>query len=42
VQDVWKTGGAEVPKTLDADHPGTIRLAPFEVLTLELTPASGD
>lgn len=42
VQDVWKTGGADVPKTLDADHAGTIRLAPFEVLTLELTPVSGD
>lgn len=42
VQDVWYSGGTEVPKSLDADHPGTIRLAPFEVLTLELTPASGD
>ncbi|MDO1530079.1 enterotoxin [Fulvimonas sp. R45] len=42
VRDVWKNGGAGVPKTLDADHPGTITLAPFEVLTLELTPAHGD
>ncbi|WP_329742914.1 enterotoxin [Dyella sp. A6] len=38
VRDVWKSGGRNVPKQLDADHPGTIRLAPFEVLTLELTP----
>ena len=38
VHDVWKSGGTEVPKTLDADHAGTIKLAPFEVLTLELTP----
>ena len=38
VHDVWKTGGTGLPKTLDADHPGTIKLAPFEVLTLELTP----
>ena len=38
VQDVWHSGGTEVPKSLDADHPGTIKLAPFEVLTLELTP----
>ena len=41
VHDVWKSGGADVPKALDADHAGTIRLAPFEVLTLELTPANG-
>lgn len=41
VQDVWHSGGSEVPKTLDAEHPATIKLAPFEVLTLELTPASG-
>ena len=38
VQDVWHSGGTEVPKSLDADHPSTIKLAPFEVLTLELTP----
>ncbi|GLQ52646.1 enterotoxin [Dyella flava] len=37
VRDVWKTGGA-VPAHLDADHVSTITLAPFEVLTLELTP----
>jgi len=42
VRDVWKSGGPGVPKMLDADHAGTIRLAPFEVLTLELTPAGGD
>jgi len=41
VQDVWKTGGADVPKQLDADHAGTITLVPFEVLTLELTPIAG-
>ena len=41
VQDVWKSGGTDVPKTLDADHTGTITLAPFEVLTLELTPVGG-
>lgn len=39
VQDVWKAGGGAVPARLDADHVSTIRLAPFEVLTLELTPA---
>ena len=38
VHDVWKNGGADVPRTLDADHASTIELAPFEVLTLELTP----
>ncbi|MGH8160149.1 MAG: enterotoxin [Rhodanobacter sp.] len=38
VHDVWSSGGASVPKQLDADHPGTVTLAPFEVLTLELTP----
>ncbi|MFK2853845.1 enterotoxin [Dyella humi] len=37
VRDVWKSGG-DVPKQLDADHVSTITLAPFEVLTLELTP----
>ena len=37
VRDVWKRG-ADVPKQLDADHVSTITLAPFEVLTLELTP----
>ncbi|WP_174575055.1 enterotoxin [Rhodanobacter sp. C01] len=39
VRDVWGSGSAGVPKQLDADHPDTVTLAPFEVLTLELTPA---
>ncbi len=39
VGDVWHTGGNDLPKTLDADHPVTITLRPFEVLTLQLTPA---
>jgi hypothetical protein len=37
VRDVWKTSG-QVPQQLDADHPGSIVLAPFELLTLELSP----
>jgi hypothetical protein len=37
VRDVWKSG-SDVPQRLDADHVSTITLAPFEVLTLELTP----
>jgi hypothetical protein len=37
VRDVWNSGG-QVPKHLDADHVSTVTLAPFEVLTLELTP----
>jgi len=37
VHDVWHSGG-EVPGQLDAEHVSTITLAPFEVLTLELTP----
>ncbi|HTV85800.1 MAG TPA: enterotoxin [Dyella sp.] len=37
VRDVWHSGG-EVPSQLDADHVRTITLAPFEVLTLQLTP----
>ncbi|HUA79966.1 MAG TPA: enterotoxin [Dyella sp.] len=37
VRDVWKTG-TDVPKHLSADRVSTITLAPFEVLTLELTP----
>ena len=41
VHDVWKTGGNQVPQQLDADHPGSIVLAPFEVLTLELGPIEG-
>ncbi|MEO8748446.1 MAG: enterotoxin [Rhodanobacter sp.] len=42
VHDVWNTGGGDVPKQLDADHAGTITLAPFEVLTLELMPDRSD
>lgn len=38
VHDLWATGDPKVPAKLDADHPTTILLAPFEVLTLELTP----
>lgn len=38
VRDVWNTGGKQVPQRLDADHASSIALAPFEVLTLELTP----
>ena len=38
VHAVWKGTGADVPAVLDADHFKTINLAPFEVLTLELTP----
>ncbi|HXC18217.1 MAG TPA: enterotoxin [Holophagaceae bacterium] len=38
VRDAWKTGGVGLPALLDADHATTIQLAPFEVLTLELTP----
>jgi hypothetical protein len=37
VRDVWKSGG-DVPAQLDADRVSTVTLAPFEVLTLELTP----
>jgi hypothetical protein len=37
VRDVWRSGG-DVPSQLDADHVSTVTLAPFEVLTLELTP----
>ncbi len=40
VHDVWKTGGSQLPQQLDADHPSTVQLAPFEVLTLELTPVT--
>ncbi len=38
VKDVWRSGGRSVPAKLDADHASSIVLAPFEVLTLELTP----
>jgi hypothetical protein len=37
--NVWKTDG-QVPQQLDADHPNVVQLAPFEVLTMELTPLS--
>jgi hypothetical protein len=40
VRDVWETGGTDLPTQLDADHASTIRLAPFEVLTLELVPVT--
>ncbi|MGH8216635.1 MAG: enterotoxin [Rhodanobacteraceae bacterium] len=40
VSDVWHGGGSDVPKTLNADHPVTITLQPFEVVTLQLTPVS--
>ncbi|GGY17623.1 enterotoxin [Rhodanobacter panaciterrae] len=40
VKNVWKTGVSNVPGQLDADHASTIQLAPFEVLTLELTPTT--
>ncbi|MFK2899292.1 enterotoxin [Dyella jejuensis] len=38
VRDVWNSGGNGVPAQLDANDTSTVRLAPFEVLTLELTP----
>ena len=38
VSDVWHSGGDSVPKMLDARRQTTIMLAPFEVLTLQLTP----
>ena len=37
VRDVWNTG-TDLPGQLDAGHVSTVTLAPFEVLTLELTP----
>jgi hypothetical protein len=36
----WKSDAAKPGLTLDADKPDTITLAPFEVLTLELTPVA--
>ena len=39
VSDVWHSGGRDVLKVLDAAHPTTIMLQPFEVLTLQLTPS---
>ena len=38
VSDVWRSGGNNIPKMLDADHAVTITLQPFEVLTLQLVP----
>jgi hypothetical protein len=35
----WQADAGKPSLALDADHPQTITLAPFEVLTLELTPA---
>jgi hypothetical protein len=40
VHDVWNTGGSDVPRLLDAEQVSAIKLAPFEVLTLELTPTT--
>ncbi len=37
----WKSDADKPALTLDANKPGTITLAPFQVLTLELTPAAG-
>ena len=37
VRDGWNTG-TDLPGQLDAGHVSTVTLAPFEVLTLELTP----
>ena len=39
VNSAWKNDG-QLPQELDADHQSSIVLAPFQVLTLELTPAS--
>jgi hypothetical protein len=39
---LWHGHTSHVPPVLDADRPQTISLAPFEVLTLELVPASGE
>lgn len=39
VRDVWKTGGDAFPRKVGADELATVKLQPFEVLTLELTPA---
>ena len=39
VHSPWKSDAVKPGLTLDADKPGTVTLAPFEVLTLELTPA---
>jgi len=34
----WQADASQAPRELDADHAQTIELAPFQVLTLELTP----
>ncbi len=36
----WKSDAAKPSSILDAVKPGTVTLAPFEVLTLELTPVT--
>jgi hypothetical protein len=36
----WKAAAGEPAMTLDAAHPTTVTLAPFQVLTLDLTPAT--
>jgi hypothetical protein len=41
-RSLWHGHTSHVPPVLDADRPQTISLAPFEVLTLELVPASGE
>jgi hypothetical protein len=38
----WQVDTGKPALALDADHPQTITLAPFEVLTLELTPVKSD
>ena len=38
VRDLWGSG-PKLPARLDADRAITLRLAPFAVVTLELTPA---
>ncbi len=35
----WQADAAQTSRELDADHAQTIELAPFQVLTLELTPS---
>ncbi|MEX3980160.1 enterotoxin [Paraburkholderia sp. EG287A] len=40
-RSLWQPGTTGIPAILDADLPCEIRLAPFEVLTLELLPAGG-
>ncbi|TAN08142.1 MAG: enterotoxin [Rhodanobacteraceae bacterium] len=40
--DVWHSGGSSVPATVDARHPVTMTLQPFEVLTLQPLPAGAE